>query len=181
VLRIQELGTWRYKTYAPTVPAVRKIWKIAFFAQCSHRLAESPLPPGDSSQKTQNWVVTHASPNDTLKAVRRFLGIFQETRKHHDLGLCRASWHTLQYKTIIKHVYTWRNYPNLDNSCSLGRIRTSLVPPLVQPWTSLNALHALLNSPQNHLQTLSLSLTVKFVCPFAPSLFLSFFSKNQLN
>ena len=75
---------------------------------------------------------------------------------------------TLQDKNTI--TYSHKRYqvssPYLDNSCSLGRIRTSLVPPLVQPWTSPNALDALLNSPQNHLQTLSLSLSSKFVCPF---------------
>jgi len=73
---------------------------------------------------------------------------------------------TLQDKNTITYSYKWYqvSFPYLDNSCSLGRIRTSLVPPLVQPWTSPNALDALLNSPQNHLQTPSLS--AKFVCPF---------------
>jgi len=56
---------------------------------------------------------------------------------HHD--------HTLQYQTIIKHVYTWRNYPNLLILAQNGGIKTSVVPPLVQPWPSPSTLDALIN------------------------------------
>jgi len=50
--------------------------KNSVFVQYSRRLAESLLPPGGSSQKTQNWVNIHASPGGTFKAAKRFLGIF---------------------------------------------------------------------------------------------------------
>ena len=51
--------------------------------------------------------------DDTFKAATRFLRIFPKTRKHHDWDYVGHHDHTLQYKTIIKHVYTWRNSLNL--------------------------------------------------------------------
>jgi len=63
---------------APGGSYYAKSTKNRIFVQYSHRLAELPLPPGGSSQKTQNWVKIHASPGGILKAARRFLGIFQK-------------------------------------------------------------------------------------------------------
>jgi len=89
------------------VLAARKVRKVSFFAQCLHRLAESPLPLGGSSQKKpkielslMRRLVAHSKPPCN------FWEFFQKLENtmiwdyagHHD--------HTLQYKTIIKHVYT---------------------------------------------------------------------------
>jgi len=64
------------KFVAPSGACCAKCMKNSVFVQYSRRLAESLLPPGGSSQKTQNWVNIHASPGGTFKAAKRFLGIF---------------------------------------------------------------------------------------------------------
>jgi len=48
--------------------------------------------------KNQNWVSTHASPDDTFKVARQFLGIFPEMPKHQACDHTSYHLHTLQYE-----------------------------------------------------------------------------------
>jgi len=59
---------------APGDSCCAKSMKNSVFIQYSHRLTEPPLPPGGSSQKTQNWVNIHASPGAHSKPPGGFWG-----------------------------------------------------------------------------------------------------------
>jgi len=84
---------------APGGTCCSKSTKNSIFAQYSHRLTESPLPTGGSSQKTQNWVNSHASFDGIFEAARQFLEIFQ--KRENNMLLIMQSIIFKHYNTII--------------------------------------------------------------------------------
>jgi len=142
-----KLGAWRYQSCARRFLLHEKYEKIAFFTVFASpgRVTLAARRFFTKKKKTQNWVITHASLGGTFKSARRFLGIFPETRKHRDLGLCRASWSYIAIPNNHKACITWRNSPNLLILAQNGGIKTSVVPSLVQPWPSPITLYALIN------------------------------------